>query len=134
VSFGFRCCNFGMTSALGNRLKSHAEPVCEECSLLGNDAILVLLESHFGGANANSVPDSLNLSTLKMDVSCSSETAVLTRPTRCHIPEYGIIYSHPRENLKSYITCSCIIFSSHMKCTIFLFLLVYDITRFSFIL
>jgi hypothetical protein len=33
----------------------------------------------------------------------SSETSVLTRSTRHHIPEGGILHSHRYENLKSYI-------------------------------
>jgi hypothetical protein len=33
---------------------------------------------------------------------CNSETSVLTRATRRNIPEYTIIHSHRRENLKSY--------------------------------
>jgi hypothetical protein len=32
----------------------------------------------------------------------SSETSVLTRATRRHISEEGILHSHRRENLKSY--------------------------------
>jgi hypothetical protein len=32
----------------------------------------------------------------------SSETSVLTRATRRKIPEYAILHSHRRENLKSY--------------------------------
>jgi hypothetical protein len=41
--------------------------------------------------------------TLKMEAIRSSETSVHTRSTRRHIPEGGILYSHRRENLKSYI-------------------------------
>jgi hypothetical protein len=33
----------------------------------------------------------------------SSVTSFLTRTTRRHIPEDGILHSHLRENLKSYI-------------------------------
>jgi hypothetical protein len=39
-----------------------------------------------------------------------SETSVHTRSTWCHIPEDGILHSHCRENLKSYIKC---IYSVH---------------------
>jgi hypothetical protein len=37
-----------------------------------------------------------------MEATRSSETAVLTRPTRRHVPGDGIIHSHRCENLKSY--------------------------------
>jgi hypothetical protein len=43
-----------------------------------------------------------DFSTLKMEVIHSSEKSVLTRPTRRHIPEDGILHSHRCENLKSY--------------------------------
>jgi hypothetical protein len=45
-----------------------------------------------------------DFSTLKMEAIRSSETSVHTRSTRRQIPEDGILHSHRRENLKSYIS------------------------------
>jgi hypothetical protein len=44
----------------------------------------------------------LILSTLMMEAVRSFETSVLTRATRYHLSEDGILDSHPHENLKSY--------------------------------
>jgi hypothetical protein len=70
------------------------EQYCEECCVLW---LLV---------TAN-VPSSLIPVTLMMEVTCSSETLVLTRANGRNIPENGILHSHHHENLRSYKAVLC---------------------------
>jgi hypothetical protein len=56
-----------------------------------------------------------DFSTLNMEAIRSFETSVHTRCTRRHIPEDGILHSHRREKLKSYIKLTCF---KAVKCNI----------------
>jgi hypothetical protein len=56
---------------------------------------------------ASVVPSSPILVTLLKEAQSSSETSVLTRATRRNIPEDGILHSHRREDIKSYILVFC---------------------------
>jgi hypothetical protein len=78
-----------------NNVTSNQQRSDEILSFLRN--ILVWL------VTANVVPSSLILVTLMMEAISSSGTSVLTRATRRNIPEDGILHSHRREILKSYI-------------------------------
>jgi hypothetical protein len=51
---------------------------------------------------ASVVPSSPILVTLMKEARSSSETSALTRATWRKMPEYAILHSHRRENLKSY--------------------------------
>jgi hypothetical protein len=49
------------------------------------------------------VPSTPILATLMMEAIRSSETSIIAKATRHFIPDDGILHSHRRENLKSYI-------------------------------
>jgi hypothetical protein len=58
-------------------------------------------KNRWAGVTA-AVPSSLFLSTVMTEAMCSSESSVITRATRRHVAEGGILHSHRHENSKSY--------------------------------
>jgi hypothetical protein len=50
-----------------------------------------------------------------MEAICSSESSVLTRATRCNIPE-DILHSHRRENLKILLGIHRLVYVAEMFC------------------
>jgi hypothetical protein len=70
--------------------------------MFGNRAkkVLLIMRLLLVTANVLSLP---SLATLMMEAVSSSKTSALTRGTRRNIPEDGILHSHRRKNLKSYI-------------------------------
>jgi hypothetical protein len=120
-------------------LRFHSLGNYKECHLLGCEAVWLLLERSFRRSvsppssgwkesvfifsvlqllvTANVVPSSLILFPQMMEAIRFSETSVLTRATRRHIAEDGLLHSHRREHLNSYVgncnshskTCHCIL-------------------------
>jgi hypothetical protein len=72
---------------------------------------------------------------MKMEAIHSPETSVHTRSTRRHIPEDGILHSHRREDLKSYIIIIIIIIiisSSSSSSSSILIILLLLLSNFQF--
>jgi hypothetical protein len=66
-------------------------------------ASIFMVEKFASEPPAHAASSLADFSTMKMKATRSSETSFHTTSTRRHIPEDGILHSHRRENLKSYI-------------------------------
>jgi hypothetical protein len=66
---------------------------------------------------ANVVLRSLIILILLIEAIHSTETSVLTRAARRHIPEDGFLLNHSRENLKSYIVLTA--WALFRRCNVF---------------
>jgi hypothetical protein len=62
--------------------------------------VVFVLQLHLLARAGFSLAD---FSILKMEAIRFSETSVHAKTARLHIPEYGILHSHRRQNLKAYI-------------------------------
>jgi hypothetical protein len=122
TGYGLGCRGFSFRIPVGQRLipsrrwaDSEAHPasypmatedllaVTDNRSTTRHSTYIVFLRSVSIANSANVLPSSTIHVTVMMEAISSSKTPFLTRGRRYHIPEYGILHSHCRENLKSYI-------------------------------
>jgi hypothetical protein len=103
-------CKYPSTTRLRKRARNNRERCfhggnCEECRLVVCDAVLLLQEPTFrrnasyptsGWKVTANVSSSRILTTLMTEAIHSTETSVLTKVARCHVPEDGIVHRHLR--------------------------------------
>jgi hypothetical protein len=87
-----------------------------EMNLLGksgeNHNVIRLLDA------ANIVPSSPILLSLIKEAINSSETSVITRAARRHIPEDGTLHSHSREHLCCIVLCCAVLCCAVLCCAL----------------